>query len=450
MSYVPGQLVGEYRILEQLGSGAFGSVFKVEHTVTNRLEALKVLGATAPATEEQRRRFLREIQLQARLSHPNIAAVHNAFWFEDSMVMIMELVDGESLQKILERGKPARMEGIRYIIQVLNALTYAHSQGIVHRDVSPANIVITKSGLVKLTDFGLAKAPFDSRVTATGALIGSPYYMSPEQVRGIDRIDPRTDIYSCGVILYEILTGQKLFDYESAFSLMRAHLEEEPKPPMEIEPGIPRAVNDAVLRALSKDPRARFPSAETFRKALEHAVSPAPSRAPSALPRPEPVPARLPAAELPWRRLLRWAAATAFGIVMAFVLMVALRWLSRMPVAAVPLPPAAQATADRVFDDVRRVVRNVTAGRELPVLPWTKAEPPPPAQPRKSRSDRRTASPKRGEALLDPPAPPPQRSLESILQVISRLPVVTPPLTEPPPPPGDGEPGAAPAVPQQP
>ncbi len=445
MSFAPGQVAGEYRILEQLGSGAFGSVFKVEHVVTHRLEAMKVLGATAPASEEQRLRFLREIQLQARLSHPNIAAVHNAFWHEDSMVMIMELVDGETLQKILERGRPARMEGIGYVVQVLDALTYSHSQGIIHRDVSPANIVVTKAGVVKLTDFGLAKAPYDSRVTATGAMIGSPYYMSPEQVRGIDRLDPRTDIYSCGVILYEILTGQKLFDYESAFSLMRAHLEEEPRPPAEIDPAIPRAVNDVVLRALSKDPRARFPSAETFRKALERAVSPPQERRAAArvLPAPAPGPRRPLLPRFPWRYALRWLAAAVFGVVMAVVLMAAFRWLSRMPfptAGAASNAIEAQTAADRVIGSVRRVVANVAARHELPALPWSAPPPPPPPPPPKAprARNRGAAQPAggqetaRGESILAAREQPAPRALESILKLLARTPVVAAPPSQPP------------------
>jgi serine/threonine protein kinase len=272
MRFEPGETVGDYRILEELGSGGVGRVFKVEHKITRRREAMKVLLHGRPS-EQEAQRFLREIQVQARLNHPNIAAVHNAFWVEDDLVMVMELLDGDSLRKLLDTRKVSLKHGIDILHQALAALSYAHANGVVHRDVAPANIIITSNGLVKLTDFGLARTDSDLHLTKTGTVVGSLYYMSPEQVRGLEEIDARTDIYSCGVVLYEICTGKKPFDSDNAFSLMQAHVGQAPVAPVERVPHLPSALNNVILRALAKEPSDRFQSADEFREALERVLS---------------------------------------------------------------------------------------------------------------------------------------------------------------------------------
>jgi serine/threonine protein kinase len=251
------------------GGGGMGKVFAVEHTVTKRLEAMKVLLGGRSGTEEQAQRFLREIQVQARLNHPNIVSVHNAFWVDDDLVMILELVKGDSLQSLLERERIPLVASINYAFQALEALSYAHAHGVVHRDVSPANIIVTPDGTVKLTDFGLARGPGDLRLTQTGIAVGSLYYMSPEQVKGTGTPEARSDIYSLGAVLYEVVTGRKPFESDNAFSLMLAHVEQLPQPPIEVNPGIPPALNEVILTALAKDPEDRFQSADLFRSALE-------------------------------------------------------------------------------------------------------------------------------------------------------------------------------------
>lgn len=268
MSFEIGDTVGAYKIVGELGSGGMGQVFKIEHTITRRIEAIKVLMNRQPNAQEQARRFLREIQVQARLNHPNIAAVHNAFWVKDDLVMVMELVEGDSLRRLLERGPTLLGTAIEHTCQVLSALSYAHAHGIVHRDVSPANIIVTPQGVIKLTDFGLARAPNDLRVTQTGVLMGSLSYMSPEQIKGAATLDARTDIYSCGAVLYELVTGRKPFDSENAFSTMVAQVERTPTPPIEINSGMPAALNGIILKALAKEPKDRFQSADLFRDSL--------------------------------------------------------------------------------------------------------------------------------------------------------------------------------------
>jgi serine/threonine-protein kinase len=268
MSFHVGEDIGDYRIVSMIGAGSMGQVFQVEHRLTKRKEALKVLEADR-ATECQAERFQREIEVQARLDHPNIARVHNALRVDRSFILVMELVEGESLEKKLQKGTISRAAGVGLICQVLSALEYAHSRGIVHRDVTPANLLIDPSGQVKLTDFGVAKSLGDYQLTNAGEIVGSLYYMPPEQVRRQADPDLRSDIYSAAAVLYEILTGKKLFALNDRLSLMVAQVEQQPIPPIEIDPTIGAGMNGVVLKALAKNPTERYQSAQEFRQALE-------------------------------------------------------------------------------------------------------------------------------------------------------------------------------------
>lgn len=267
MNFSIGDTIGVYRILEELGHGGMGRVYKVEHTITRRLEAMKVLEGGRPDKPEQAARSLREIQLQAKLDHPNIAAVHNAFWEGENLVLVMELIEGRSVRSVLEAQRLPLTTALDYARQALSALSYAHAHGVIHRDISPANMMISHTGVLKLTDFGLAKGPADVGVSRNGAPLGSLYYMPPEQVRGAEA-DTRSDIYSLGAVLYELVTGKRPVDGDSAFSIMANHIDKPPIPPVEIEPKVSQPLNCAVLRALEKDPAQRFASAEEFLSAL--------------------------------------------------------------------------------------------------------------------------------------------------------------------------------------
>jgi eukaryotic-like serine/threonine-protein kinase len=268
-----GEDIGEYRIVSILGAGSMGRVFQVEHRTTHSKQAMKVLMADA-VTDSQFLRFMREIEIQGRLSHPNIARVHKALHCKDSLILVMESVEGRTLEKLLKAGRVPLRSGIDYICQTLSGLQYAHAQGVVHRDVTPGNLIVTPDGCVKLTDFGLAKSVGDHQLTNDGDIVGSLYYMPPEQVRHQTDPDPRSDIYSAGAVLYELLTGKKIFECSDRLSLMVAQVQKQPTPPIEIAPEIGPELNAIVLKALAKDPEQRFQSAEEFRLALQSIGNP--------------------------------------------------------------------------------------------------------------------------------------------------------------------------------
>jgi serine/threonine protein kinase len=189
----------------------------------------------------------------------------------DDLALVCELLEGESLKDRLERDAPSRGEALDIMAQVLAALSYAHARGIIHRDISPANIFLTAGGTVKIIDFGLAKAATDLRLTREGSPVGAAHYMSPEQIRGAHDIDARTDIYSCGIVLYELLMGKKPFEGDNAFDIMKAHTEQAPPLPDE-NSQTPAAVSAMILRALAKKPEERFQSADAFLQAVNSSL----------------------------------------------------------------------------------------------------------------------------------------------------------------------------------
>ena len=276
-----GDVVGEYRVIAIAGSGGMGAVYKIEHIITRRIEAMKLLPPGSSSDPDQVHRFEREIQVQARLHHPNIVGLYNAVRDGESIALVMEYVEGESLQRMVEAGPLPVATAVDFASQVLSALGYAHEAGIIHRDVAPANIIITPERVAKLTDFGLARGATDVRLSTSGAPLGSPWYMSPEQVRGTGAVDGRTDIYAMGAVLHEMLTGGKLFVAEGSFAVMRAHVEAEPDPPSLRNPEVPAALDEIVRKAVAKDPARRFQTADEFRLALQSVV---PSEHPIAVP----------------------------------------------------------------------------------------------------------------------------------------------------------------------
>jgi eukaryotic-like serine/threonine-protein kinase len=262
-----GNTVGDYQVVELIGRGGMGKIFKVRNVISDRFEAMKVLLTDAGETPELAERFLREIKVLASLEHPNIASLRTALRFEDSLMMIMELVEGATLDAKLREGKLGAWPSIDIMCQTLAALGYAHQRGVIHRDVKPANILITPSGQVKLTDFGIASKLGDARLTATGMALGSLYYMSPEQVSAAP-VDARSDVYSAGLTLYEAVTGKRPIDGSSFYAIMKAQLEHKPIPPVELSPEIPTVLSRVVEKAIEKAPANRYQTADEFRSAL--------------------------------------------------------------------------------------------------------------------------------------------------------------------------------------
>src|SRR5437879_3564709 len=270
MSLDVGNRIGDYEIVSVLGAGGMGKVYKVRNVISDRVEAVKILLPDLEHEPELADRFMREIKVQASLQHPNIAALHTALRVENQLLMVMELVDGVTLEQQLKAGPIPIANAINYISQVLSALGYAHQHGVVHRDIKPANMMVTADGTVKLMDFGIAKAAADRKLTMTGTTMGSLYYMSPEQIKGMSNLDARSDLYSVGVSLYEIVTGKKPFDGDSQFAIMAAHLEKTPVPPITYDAALPSILNDVILMSITKDPEKRFQSAQAFAGALSN------------------------------------------------------------------------------------------------------------------------------------------------------------------------------------
>ena len=268
MALQAGDRVGDYEILALIGAGGMGRVYKVRNRFSNREEAMKVLLPDLNSERELATRFMMEIRTLASLDHPNIAQLRTAFQFENQLVMIMEYVEGVTLEKLAGEAALPIDRDLDYATQVLSALSYAHSRGVIHRDIKPANIMITTHGQVKLMDFGIAKNADEMQLTRPGMTIGSVYYMSPEQVRG-GTVDARSDLYSFGVTLYESLTGRKPFEADTSYSVLNAHLTVAPVPPIEVNPAVPPQVNQIILRALEKNPDDRFQTAQEFHDALK-------------------------------------------------------------------------------------------------------------------------------------------------------------------------------------
>ena len=267
--------ISDYELIRDLGHGGMGQVFLVRNVVTDRTEAMKVLLPSLAGQGDFVARFMREIKVLASLDHPNIAALRTAFTANDQFVMVMEYVEGATLAQHLEKGPLSTGEALNYIGQVLAALSYAHGKHVIHRDIKPGNMMLTPQGVVKLMDFGLARSADDVGLTMTGTTLGSLDYSSPEQVQS-QPTDERSDLYSVGVSLYQMVTGQRMFSVTSSFSIMEAQIKQTPPPPIDIVPTIPKALSDVIMMAISKDPALRFQSADAFRNALSHVGEPAP------------------------------------------------------------------------------------------------------------------------------------------------------------------------------
>jgi eukaryotic-like serine/threonine-protein kinase len=276
MDFKPGDRLGKYVLVGRLGAGGMGQVYKVRNELTARVEAMKTLLPELMANAAVVERFKREIQLLASLHHENIAALYSADELGDQFVMFMEFVDGLSLFERMQQSPLSLDEGIDYILQTLNALQYAHSlpEPVIHRDIKPENLMIARDGKVKVMDFGIAKAVGDINLTQAGTRIGSVRYMPPEQAKGdVKNIDQRSDLYSVGVVLYEIVAGRGPFEHPSEIEILNAHISEPPAPPAQYVPGLSPDLNAVVLKALAKERDQRFQSAQEFIGAIKNCAT---------------------------------------------------------------------------------------------------------------------------------------------------------------------------------
>ena len=265
-----GEVLGKrYKILSKLGSGGMAEVYKAHCQILNRTVAIKVLRPQFTSNDEFVERFRREAQAAASLSHPNIVSIYDVGKDGDCYYIVMECVTGTSLKEaIAESGHMSPQRAARISWQILAALQHAHENGIVHRDIKPHNVMVTFDERVKVTDFGIARALSTSTLTETGTIIGTVNYFSPEQARG-EAVEAQSDIYSLGVVLYEMLTGTVPFKGESPVSIALQHLQTVVTPPTKLNPAIPKGLERVVLKALEKNPSRRYQDARQMMRALE-------------------------------------------------------------------------------------------------------------------------------------------------------------------------------------
>lgn len=260
--------VGPYRILDVLGRGGMGVVYRGVHEALDRQVAVKALAPELTRDPRFRERFFSEARTQAHLHHPNIITIYDLLEEESEFFIVMELVEGRGLDRMLEEGRLAERDARALFAQILAALDAAHSKGVIHRDVKSSNVLVTDDGRVKLMDFGIALLVGDKRLTQSSQTIGTPIYMSPEQILRPRDVDHRTDIYSAGILLYEMLTGAPPFDAETEYEVKKQHIETPFADVAAADSAVPSPFAHLLARALAKDPDERFGSAGEFLRAL--------------------------------------------------------------------------------------------------------------------------------------------------------------------------------------
>ncbi|MFA7636534.1 MAG: Stk1 family PASTA domain-containing Ser/Thr kinase [Monoglobales bacterium] len=265
-------LGGRYEIIEIIGSGGMAIVYKAKCKLLNRYVAVKMLREELQDDKDFVERFKAEARSAASLNHPNIVSVYDVGACDGRDYFVMEYIDGITLKEIIDTKSIGWKTACSYGIQIAGAIEHAHRKNIVHRDIKPHNIMITKDNVVKVTDFGIARAVTSSTIVRAGNVIGSVHYFSPEQASG-GAVDFKSDIYSMGVVLYEMLTGKVPFDAENPVAIAKMHVDDQPRPPMELNPEIPEALNDIVLKAIAKQPSKRYQKSENFANDLKMVIA---------------------------------------------------------------------------------------------------------------------------------------------------------------------------------
>ncbi|OQY35997.1 MAG: hypothetical protein B6243_04080, partial [Anaerolineaceae bacterium 4572_5.2] len=282
MAFTPGETVGSYRIIEKIGHGGMATVYKAYHAPLDRDVAIKVLHPAFKNDPQFFSRFQREARIVAKLEHSNIVPVYDFSEHEGEPYLVMRYVQGDTLKPHLQNGPLLPAEALRLMRPVCNALAYAHDQGVLHRDIKPSNIMLTPDGGVYLTDFGLARMVQAGESTLSqDMMVGTPQYISPEQAQGERNLDGRTDIYSLGVVLFEMLTGSVPFSGDTPFAVVHDHIYKPLPLPSVVNPDISPQVEKVILRALVKDKNDRFETVQALWQALEEALGPQVAQAPT-------------------------------------------------------------------------------------------------------------------------------------------------------------------------
>jgi serine/threonine protein kinase len=268
------ELAGRYEIMSRIGGGGMALVYKGHDMLLHRKVAIKVLRQQFVHDDEFIHRFRREAQSAASLSHPNVVSIYDVGKEDDIHYIVMEYVEGKTLKDLIQERAPLPLgEAVHTSIQIADALEHAHQNQIIHRDIKPHNILIGKNGRVKVTDFGIARAVTSTTITYTGSVIGSVHYFSPEHAKGVITGE-KSDIYSLGIVMYEMLTGELPFTAESPISVALMHLQDKVKPPREINPIIPQSLENIILRSMAKNPSGRYSSAHLLLEDLETCLDP--------------------------------------------------------------------------------------------------------------------------------------------------------------------------------
>jgi serine/threonine protein kinase len=381
MESLAGQTVSHYVFLEKLGAGGMGEIYRARDSRLNRMVAVKVLSPGKTHDPERRRRFIQEAQAASALNHPNIITIHDILPEGDTQYMVMELVAGKTLHELISGGRLPIPQVLQLATQMANALAVAHAAGIIHRDFKPANVMVTGYGLVKILDFGLAKLTDLSTprtvdgvqdtltaapLTREGSIMGTVNYMSPEQAEGL-KVDHRSDIFSFGAVLYEMVTGQRAFDGDSGISALSAVLRDEVKPIHEIAPEVPAELADIVNRCLRKSPAARWQSMNeveaelsnlkrrsdsgVFRSPPASSMSPVSSPPRTGQPVSKPIPAGAAAVSAPTNRVLKLVSLGFLCLAIVVLAILTARWSARQKqlavTAAAPAPAASSSSTSQ-------------------------------------------------------------------------------------------------------
>ena len=363
MPFANGENVGAYRIVEKLGHGGMATIFKAYHPALDRYVAIKVMHPALTGDPNFSARFQREARIVAKLDHPHIVPVYDFSQHQGHPYLVMRFIEGETLKARLERGSPEPRELLRITRAIGEALTYAHGHGVLHRDIKPSNVLLTPDGGVYLTDFGLARmAAAGESTLSRDRMLGTPQYISPEQAKGVKDLDARTDIYSLGVVLYEMLMGRPPFAADTPYAVIHDHIFTPLPLPSQLNADLSEAVERVLLKALAKEPDDRFQSVQELVGALDAALKPvitpeaAPSPAETVVVSPETIiappsdvaerPEARPEAvekeeKKPKKKKRRWlwAAAGAAAVLCLIVVVLGLGAVKRRQQAAVPPGP---------------------------------------------------------------------------------------------------------------